>query len=369
MRRTSPSEAGFDTARLARVREVLERCVEDNAFPGGVFGIARHGGVVALEAFGNRDDDPVSPAGVNTLYDLASVTKPVACASAAMVLMERGRLHLGEEARTFFPEFSLPHWAGVTLGHLLTHTSGLPDWTATYLHGPGDEAILRTLFAVEMKAPPGQRYEYSCLGYIILGKVLERACGEGLDTFTKREIFEPLGMASTGYRRISTAPRLGPADDVAPTKGGDRERGKLYGEVHDGNSSALDGVSGNAGLFGTAPDLLRFGQMLLNGGELEGTRVLSPLTVSRMIENRIAPQVGGHTWGLFCAPNGMLPSGDLLGDGSAGHTGFTGTSLLVHPGLQLVVVLLTNRVLCGTSLHLRARRLFHNAVAAAITDP
>jgi CubicO group peptidase (beta-lactamase class C family) len=361
-------EPGLDEGRLERVREVLARSVEEKAFPGDVWAVARCGKVAALEAFGQRDTDPEAPATVDTLYDMASVTKPVACATAAMLLLERGRLHTLEEARSFFPEFTLPHWAGIQVGHLLTHTSGLPDWTCTYADACGDAAVLSKIFAAEMKGAPGTRYEYSCLGYITLGKIVERVAGEPLDAFTKREVFEPLRMKSTGYRRISTIPKAGPQDDIAPTMGGDRDRGKLYGEVHDGNASALDGVSGNAGLFGTASDLLRYGQMLLNGGELEGARVLAPLTVRQMLKNQVDPAIGGHTWGFFCAPNGMHPSGELMKDGSAGHTGFTGTSLLVHPGLSLVAVLLTNRVLYDTAGHIRARRLFHNTLASAIVE-
>lgn len=356
----------FDQGRLERVRESLARSMESRAFPGGVWGVWHRGEQVVLEAFGRRDDDPEAPATVDTLYDLASVTKPVACAAAVMALLERGRLNSVEEARMFFPEFSLPHWAGITVHHLLTHTSGLPDWKALHMDGKGDEAVLKSLFVSEMKAPPGTRYEYSCLGYITLGKIVERVAGEGLDIFVQREIHQPLGMTSTGYRRQSTTPPAGPEDNVAPTKGSDRERGKLYGEVHDGNASALDGVSGNAGLFGTAADLLRFGRMLLNRGEVDGVRVLAPLTVQKMLESQIDPSIGGQTWGFFCAPNGMHPAGDLLRDGSVGHSGFTGTSLVVHPELDLVAVLLTNRVLWTTSEHLRARRNFHNALTGAL---
>lgn len=356
----------MDQRGLARVREVLDRAVEDKSFPGGVWAVAQGGETVALEAFGRRDDEPNAPATVDTLYDLASVTKPVACATAAMLLLERGRLHTLEEARSFFPSHNLPHWAGVQIGHLLTHTSGLPDWTATYADATGDDAVMANIFAQEMKALPGARYEYSCLGYITLGKIIEKVAGEPLDAFTRREVFEPLGMGLTGYRRISTTAPATADDNIAPSTGSDRERGKLRGVVHDGNASALDGVSGNAGLFGTATDLLRYGQMLLNGGELDGARILAPLTVRKMLNNQVDPAVGGHTWGFFCAPNPMHPSGELLNEGSAGHSGFTGTSLVVHPGLGLAVTLLTNRVLYKDAVHLRARRLFYNALASSL---
>lgn len=352
--------------RWETVRRVLIRGVEERAFPGGVFGVAQSGEVLALEAFGQRDDDPASPATANTLFDLASVTKTVSTATTVTMLVERGYLHSREEVRTFFPERTLPHWNGITVGHLLTHTSGLPDWVATYEKGTGEDVLLDAIFQADMKAAPGAHYEYSCLGYITLGKIAERLTGEPLDVFTEREIFQPLGMSHTAYRRMSTTSKGTPSDDVAPTLGGDRDRGKLYGEVHDGNASALDGVSGNAGLFGTAPDLLRYGQMLLNGGDLDGARILSSPAVAKMLSIQTDPTIGGHTWGMFCPPNPMHPAGDLLWDGSVAHTGFTGTSLLLHPPLDLVIVLLTNRVLYGTGLHLRYRRLFHSAVAAAL---
>ena len=358
----------LDEKRLARVKPALEGFVEKGAFPGGVYAIAVRDGIVKMEAFGRRDDDPSLPATVDTLYDLASVTKSAACAPAVVTLIERGLLVSGEEARNFFPEASLPHWAGITIHHLLTHTSGLPAWKALHEAGPAESKMLGSLFSVEMKAPPGEAYEYSCLGYITLGKIVERVLGEPLDTFLAREVYEPLNTPTLRYRRISTTPQATPEANIAPNRGGDRDRGKIYGEVHDGNASGLDGVSGNAGLFGTAADIVRYGRMLLNGGSLDGVRIFGPATVKRMLTRQIDMSVGGHTWGFFCAPNGMLPSGDLLRDGSAGHSGFTGTSLLIHPEYGLVTVLLTNRCLWTSSLHLSARQVFHNIVASALEE-
>jgi serine-type D-Ala-D-Ala carboxypeptidase len=296
---------------------------------------------------------------------MASVTKPVACATSAMILLERGAYHAHEEVRSFFPERSLPHWAGITIHHLVTHTSGLPDWCATYEKGEGEEACMNRLFEAEMKAKPGERYEYSCLGYITLGKVLERVSGKPLDEFTGAEIFGPLGMKRTGYRRISKTPAATADDNIAPTVFRENDsRGKIYGHVHDGNAAAIDGVSGNAGLFSTAEDMLTCGRMLLSkGGDL-----LSPLGARMMLTSQIDKAVGCQSWGFFCGTNGLHPAGDLLREGTVGHTGFTGTSLVLHPEYDLVAVLLTNRVLTDTSGHIRARRIYHNVIAAALAD-
>src|SRR5262249_37920230 len=201
------------------------------------------------------------------------------------------------------------------------------------------------------------------LGFILLGEVIEQVAAQPLDRFASDEIFSPLAMAATAFR-----PPAAWQERIAATRCPDRGR-VLIGEVHDGNCAALGGAAGHAGLFSSAGDMGRYAAMLLGGGELRGARLLSPLAVRRMAVNQLNPDVGGSSLGWFTPPNGMLPAGDLLPTDSFGHTGFTGTSLVITPSLDLAVILLTNRVFQERESgdFLAFRRRFHNAVAAAFT--
>src|SRR5207244_1124071 len=182
------------------------------------------------------------------------------------------------------------------------------------------------------------------------------------DRFAAREIFAPLGMGDTGFRPAATL-----HDRIAPTRCPDRARA-LVGEVHDGNAASMGGVAGHAGLFAPAGDLARYAQMLLREGQAAGRALLSPLAVRAMATPQLDPAVGGSTLGWFCPPNGMLPRGDLLPEDTFGHTGFTGTSLLLTPSLGIAALLLANRVYFegDAAPFLQLRRRFHNAVAATL---
>jgi CubicO group peptidase (beta-lactamase class C family) len=216
--------------------------------------------------------------------------------------------------------------------------------------------------ASERSRPPGTGYAYSDLGYLLLGEVVRSVSGQTVAEFAAERIFGPLGMRDTGYLPAAELqPRL------AATRCPDRQR-VLLGEVHDGNCHTVGGVAGHAGLFGTAGDLVTYARMLLGGGVLEGVRVLSPLAVAQMGRDQNPPGLNGHSLGWFTRPNGYLPAGDFLPDDTFGHTGFTGTSLLICPSLDLAVVLLTNRVYQerDAAAFIRFRRRFHNAVASLV---
>jgi len=360
---SSPESLGFDSERLNRIPVLLEEACARQEFGGAAYLIARHGSIVFQGAVGQRNDDPPFPMTLDTIFDLASITKPVATATTALCLLEQGAFHLLQEARGFFPEKSLDHLEGVTLFHLLTHTSGLPAYQDFYRTGQGREHLVSGILSLELTQPPGTKYTYSCLGFILLQAVMERLTGETLDILAHRFVFEPLGMQDTVYcppeqwhNRIATA-------GVCPW----RER-KLLGEVHDPNAAAQGGVSGNAGLFSNASDLAVFAQMMLQGGALHGRRILGPLTARQASENQIDPHIGGTSLGWFTHPNPMLPRGDLLSKRSFGHTGFTGTALLIDPEYELIAILLTNRLVYepeGTGFF-TTRRKFFNLVAASL---
>jgi CubicO group peptidase (beta-lactamase class C family) len=289
-----------------------------------------------------------------------------------MILVERGGIRLWDRVDMYVPEFS--PWYGekgragepVRLYHLLTHTSGLPPYTdakeaAKKLGDPCSAADLARLIAeLPKESPAGTTFVYSCLNYITLAHIVQKVTGQSLADLAMEAVFKPLGMAKTFYRPPESC-----WDDCVPTEV--LAGLPLRGVVHDPLARLQGGVSGNAGLFSTADDLALFAQMLLNGGELNRVRVLSPLTVRRMTE--IYPKVGesgrGLGWDLDSGYSTVR--GDLFGPASYGHSGYTGTSIWIDPETQTAVVFLTNRVHPddkGDIIALRSK--VANVVAAAV---
>lgn len=355
----------IDPGRLEQVDAVVQGGLQAGLYSVAVYALARTEEVTALKAFGWLGDAGERPAAPDSIFDLASLTKPLATAASLLALAEDGELHLEEPVGRFLPVSGHDPLVGITLRHLLTHSSGLPAWRKYHSQGLDREEILRRVRTAERERPIGARFVYSDLGYILLGQVVEAVAGTGLDEFARHRLFQPLGMDETTFRPPEALhPR------IAPTRCPDRAR-VLVGEVHDGNAAAMGGVAGHAGLFASAPDVTLFARMLLRQGRSEsagGRQVLAPLTVAAMGRNALAPEVGGCSFGWFTRPNGMLPAGDFLPEDVFGHTGFTGTSLLVVPSLDLAAVWLTNRVYSERDGgdFLRLRRRFHNAVAAAL---
>jgi CubicO group peptidase (beta-lactamase class C family) len=349
--------------RLARVDAVVRTGLEARLYTAAAYALVRAAEGAAVSAFGSLLEPAGRPVTPETLFDLASLTKPIATASSVLALAEDGEFHLGEEVGRFLPLPGADPLEGVTLRHLLTHTSGLPAWCRYHSQELGREEILRRTRATERERPIGARFVYSDLGYILLGAVVEAVTGKSLADFARARLFEPLGMVDTTFCPAETL-----RDRIADTRCPDRGR-VLVGEVHDGNANAMGGIAGHAGLFSTVLDVARFARMLLRGGRGEGCRVLGPLTVGAMSRNALGPQVGGCSFGWFTPPNGMLPAGDFLPGDAFGHTGFTGTSIVVVPSLDLAAIWLTNRVTSESDGgdFLRLRRRFHNAVAGALS--
>jgi CubicO group peptidase (beta-lactamase class C family) len=273
----------------------------------------------------------------DTVYDLASLTKVVATTTAAMILVDEGRLDLDKRVRDFLPRFAGGAKDRVTVRQLLTHSSGLDWWAPLYKEVKGRAAYVERIEAMDLVYEPGTKSLYSDLGLILLGESLERVAGERLDAFARRRIFEPLGMRATLFR---PGPELLPR--IAPTEN-DPWRGRvLRGDVHDENAFALGGVAPHAGLFGTAGDLARFAQMLLNGGVFEHRRIVSRATLEAFTRRAGVPDSSRALGWETQSENSS--AGALLSERSFGHTGFTGTSLWVDPERELFVILLTNRV-------------------------
>jgi CubicO group peptidase (beta-lactamase class C family) len=368
-----PEAVGMSSRELARLDGLIGAAVARKDFPGAVLLVARRGRTVFKKAFGDSQTVPERrPLAADMIFDLASLTKPVATATALMLLVESGELRLWDRVRTFVPEFVT--WYGekgipgeeARLFHLLTHTSGLPPYTdpkeaAAAIGDPAAMAdLVRLIAAIPKEGPAGRDFVYSCLNYITLAHIVHKVSGKPLDEFAAERIFKPLGMTRTFYR-----PPAELIDRCVPTEV--VEGRPLRGVVHDPLARLQGGVSGNAGLFSTADDLALFAQMLLNGGELGGARILSPLSVDRMTE--IYPQVGrsGRGLGWDIDTDYATVRGDLFGPRSYGHSGYTGTSVWIDPETGTAVIFLTNRVHPddkGDIIAMRSK--VANVVAAAI---
>ena len=319
------------------VRAVLDQARADSAFPGAIAVVGNRDSVLAEYGAGSLDWAPSPRPDDSTLWDMASLTKVVGLTTAMMQLSEAGKVDLDAPVQRYVKEFQGPNKERVTLRHLLTHSSGLPAWRPLYKETDSPAAARALAVATALDTLPGIRMVYSDLGAIILGIIVERVSGEPLDAYLARHVFGPLRMTSTTYR-----PGRDLLPRIAPTEYDPWRQRHIRGEVHDENAYALGGVSGHAGLFSTGHDVARFCRMYLNGGMLDGARIVSGKTIRRFttvqdstLSNRA---LGWET------PNGTNSAGHLFTRPAFGHTGFTGTSIWVDPSRDLFVILLTNRV-------------------------
>lgn len=376
----SPAKVSVAADRLAYIDGAVGEAIARKDLPGAVVLAARRGGVVWRKAYGARALVPAREAmTTDTVFDVASLTKVVATATSLMILVERGKVRLADPLANYIPELKGEGRERVTVEHLLTHRAGYaPDFDLGEKWA-GHEEMLKRLYTEPLRSVPGARFVYSDIGMIAVGEVVRRASGLPLDEFARKNIYEPLGMRDTGFRPgAGLLPRVAPTENVrgmrsylggTGVEGPEGER-MLRGEVHDPTANRMGGVAGHAGLFSTADDLAIFCQMILNGGEYGGTRILSPLGVAEMTRPRQVTEDGGAR-GLGWDVNTTFSTnrGDLFPAGSFGHTGFTGTSLWIDPATETFVVFLSNRVHPagkGDVGALRAR--VANVVAGAVTD-
>jgi len=349
--------------RFAEPIGLLDGAVGD-AYPGAVLSVLWHGDVVVRHATGRtaaREGAPmVAP---ETVYDLASLTKVTATLPLVLQAVAEGRVGLDDPVPVHLPES--PHH-NVTIRHLLTHTSGLPAWIPFYLRTMGGDAIVRGAAATPLDAPPGAQVTYSDIGFVLLGEIVRRTFGAPLDVLAKKRVYDPLEMDHTGYRPVHGAAGVG--EDlraIAPTEDGTAveqqmtqdpqwaEAGRrhtwrrylIWGEVHDSNAHAMGGVSGHAGLFGTAGDLIAYARMWLAEGRGPHGRVLAPALVREAVTAQTPPpKLRGLGWALTGEQGWWR---DALSPGAFGHTGFTGTSIVIDPARDLAIVLLSNAVHLG----------------------
>jgi uncharacterized protein YbbC (DUF1343 family)/CubicO group peptidase (beta-lactamase class C family) len=344
-----PASLGFDAERLKRIDAAIDSAIASGQVPGAVVLVGRRGKIAYARATGQRAIDPKSePMTRDTVFDLASLTKPIATATSAMILIDEGRLSLGDRIARRLPEFDNHGKGAITVEQLLRHRAGLvPDNPMSDFQQGADRAWKR-IAELDLVSRPGDQFRYSDVGFLVLGRLIERRSGQRLDVFACEKIFEPLGMTDTHFRPIDATGHTAvtiPANRIAPTERAKPGGEMLRGIVHDPRARALGGVAGHAGLFSTADDLAVYAQMVLNGGiGPNGRRVLSPLAVRLMIDAAATPagQRRGLGWDIDTSYS--APRGNLFGPTSFGHTGFTGTSLWIDPETESFVVILASRL-------------------------
>jgi CubicO group peptidase (beta-lactamase class C family) len=352
--------------KFAPVYSLLEKAIEDHVFPGCSFGVLSRGNLVALDAVGRQTYDPASPAiHPETVYDLASLTKVVATTSMAMLLHQRNQLNLDQPLVEILPEFQsgeggASNRAAVTLRHLLAHNSGLAAYARLFETHSTPQGLFDACLHMPLEVAPGTRAEYSDIGFILLGRALEIVARESsLDEFCRTNVFDPLSMTSLCFK---PTPEM--RADIPPTEDDTLFRRRIIqGEVQDENCSVLGGVSGHAGLFGNALDLLRFSQSILDAYADEPHTLFAPETV-RLFANRTGePPDSSRALG-WDTPSASSSAGSMFSTKTIGHLGYAGTSLWIDLRAQCAIVLLTNRTWPSRDNQAirQLRPVFHNSV-------
>jgi uncharacterized protein YbbC (DUF1343 family)/CubicO group peptidase (beta-lactamase class C family) len=333
----SPQSVGMNADHLRLIDQAVAEGLDAKLMPGCVVLVGRHGKVVHFQAYGNRRVEPdTRPMTRDTVFDIASITKPVATATSMMILLDRGRFRLKDRVSQHLPDFGQNEKGRITILELLTHQSGLiaDNPLADYLQGP-DEAWQR-IWKLSPQNEPGTKFVYSDVNFLVLGELVRKLSGQSVADFARENIFQPLGMRETGF-----LPRQELKQRAAPTE--QREGEWIQGEVHDPRAYHLGGVAGHAGLFSTAEDLAVYAQMMLNRGSYGGTRILSERAVATMTAAYpVSSGQRGLGWDMQTGYS--LNRGELFTSQAFGHGGFTGTVLWIDPGLDMFVIFLSNRV-------------------------
>jgi len=321
---------------------IIHGFIEKGAFPGASIAIGKGLETSVMEGYGAytyTSEHQITP---ESIFDLASLTKVIATTAASMLLYEQGKLRLDAPVSTYLPEFDTPSRRSITIGHLLSHASGLPSWRPMHLNGmTTHDALMDSIMTIPLTARPDEVFQYSSYGMIVLAKVVEMVTQEPFDQWCATHIFETLSMMSTGFHGIGT-----PDSTIVPTEIDTQFRHRLIqGEVHDENAWIMGGVAGHAGLFSNVEDLSIFAKMMAMRGQLNGMQFLQPETID-LFTTAVDTSLGTRALGWDTRGPAHQPSsaGQYFGPRSFGHTGFTGTSIWIDPETQIWVILLTNRV-------------------------
>ena len=323
---------------LSGIDNVVQEEIQDGNFPGAVVLVGKQDDILYWKAFGNEVNEPYQePMEKNTVFDLASVTKPVATATSIMILKDRNKIDLDDYVSKYLPDFACKGKENVQIKHLLAHTSELPPYMSAknleeQFGKPCPEKVIEKICGLEAASKPGEKFRYSCLGYITLAKIVEIISGKNIDNFSRENIFNPLGMKNTSYN-----PPISWQKDIAATQIVDDKL--LRGTVHDPLAQLMAGTSGNAGLFSNASDLSIFCRMLLNNGSYKGKKILSPEAVTMLT----TAQAFGRAYGFDVNSSYSWVKGSYAPEKAFCHTGYTGTSIVCDPVSKIFIIILTNR--------------------------
>jgi CubicO group peptidase (beta-lactamase class C family) len=359
---------------LENIAPMVEKSIHDGQYPGAVILVSHRGKLIYKGIFGNRSIVPkVMPMQFNTIFDLASLTKVIATTPAIMQLVEAGKIDLDARVTHYWPNFGEHGKSAITIRELLTHTSGLPAELPTESSHLSHAELFNQIEQLKPAKEPGTAFHYSDVNFLILGILVEKVSGLSLDQYARQNIYAPLGMRNTFFN-----PAQNLRDRIAPTEM--TAAGLRWGSVQDPTAASLGGVAGNAGLFATAGDLGVFAQSLLNGGKLSTpywnknywqTHFLGPISVAKMTSSQTPSSitdVRGLGWDMDSAYSNR---GVLFSTKAYGHTGWTGTSILIDPASQTWIVVLTSRSHPSLTKHnqvMEDRRIIANIVAASVVD-
>ena len=393
LQRVAPEQVGMNSRKLMYADEAIETAIANREIPGAVLAVMRSGKMAYLKAYGNKRVYPhIEPMTTNTIFDMASCSKSMSTAICMMILAERGKIRMLDPVSLYIPEFK--NWESedgkekkvIRIADLMTHTSGLPPYASvTELEkqygSPDPAGLMEYIATCKRDFKPQTDFQYSCLNFIALQHIIENVSGKSLRDFARENIFDVLGMNHTDYlpcRRDKNGQWVNTScsplstdrcavNNIAPTEK-QTDGQVLCGQVHDPLARVMNGgISGNAGLFSCAEDIAVLCAALQNGGEWNGHRILSPLGVKAMRTVPRATATFGRTlgWDIFSAY--ASNTGDLFGPNTYGHTGYTGTSIVIDPDNDISVILLINAVHPKDSHNtVRLRSLVSNAVAASI---
>ena len=388
--RVAPEQVGMDSRHLQYADQAIETAIVEDGIPGAVLAVVRHGKMAYLKAYGNRRVYPkTEPMTTNTVFDMASCSKSMSTAISTLILAEQGKLRMLDPVSRYIPDFK--DWESadgkekqtIRIADLMTHTSGLPPYApvaevSKQYGSPNPDGLMEYIATCPRDFRPQTDFQYSCLNYITLQHIIETVSGQSLRQFAKEHIFDVLGMTHTDYlpciqdkkgNWVNTEDLPEWASLIAPTE--KQPNGQvLCGQVHDPLARIMNGgISGNAGVFSCAEDIAVLCAALQNGGEWNGRRILSPLGVKAMRTVPRATASLGRTLGWDCFTAYASNNGDFLSPNTYGHTGYTGTSIVIDPDTDTSVILLINAVHPEDGHGVvRLRSLIANAVAASIID-
>ena len=360
---TNFSQITFEN-KFNSIDSMINKAIQDSTFPGGVLLVAKDGNIIYHKAYGHLTYDIKSEkTDLNTIYDLASLTKVLATTTASMMLVSQGKLDLHKPVQFYLPDFIGENKEKVLVQNLLLHNSGLPAWKKFYTFCKNEEEVIQDILKTPLEYEPGSKTVYSDLGMILMGKIIEKISGKRLDDFCKDEIFNPLGMRDTYFNPPKELKKR-----IAPTELDNYWRMRqIHGEVHDETAYLLNGVAGHAGLFSTAKDISILLQMILQKGFYQGKKFIDSQVVDLFTRRFSDNSSRAFGWDTKSEQNS---AGKLISENSIGHTGFTGTSCWVDKDRNLIIVFLSNRVYPtreNTKI-INFRPLLHDAIVKIIDE-